>query len=134
MALLIFVQKYFRIANLTIALYISDSRHHLGWLPFNLLVQYRALIMMYHHYINHTPISFEPPLELNPANNLCETHTPAFAKFFVTTLVLANVFSRCKATMWWNSLPSVLFTQSGDFLHTLYGHLDLVNFFSCFTL
>ena len=31
-----------------------------------------------------------------------------------TKVVLANILFCCKTTMWWNSLPSILFTQSGD--------------------
>ena len=74
---------------------------------------------MHHQYINHTLISFEPPLEFG-SNHLYETSTPPhFSQILRHKTSLANVFSTVKQPCGGSS-PSVLaITQSGDFLHTL---------------
>ena len=67
--------------------HVSDSRHHL-----DMLVQYRALVMMYRQYVHRTP-TFEPSFEFG-TNHLCETRTLPY--FCVTGLVWVNVFSVVK--------------------------------------
>ena len=43
--------------------HVSAARHSLGWLPFKQLVQYRALTLMYRHYIHNDCVQLDPPLQ-----------------------------------------------------------------------
>ena len=46
--------------------YVSAARHNLGWLPFDLLVQYRTLVLMHRHYVHDNCVQLDPPLLFGP--------------------------------------------------------------------
>ena len=46
--------------------HVSAVRHNLGWLPFDLLVQYRTLVLMPCHYIRDNCVQLDPPLLFGP--------------------------------------------------------------------
>ena len=82
--------------------HVSDSHYRLVWLPFNLLVQYRALITIHHQYILIIlQFLLSHHLSLDQIIYVGLIHHHTLAKFFVTRLVWPIFFPHCKATMWW---------------------------------
>ena len=70
--------------------HVSAARHNLGWLPFDSLVQYRALALMYRHYIHDNCVQLDPPLQFG-SNHAYGTRQSSH--FFGIQLLLDRNFS-----------------------------------------
>ena len=110
--------------------HVSAARHNLGWLPFELLVQYRTLVLMRRHYVHDNCVQLDPPLLFGPNHGHNTRQSPHFCNIFRYSTAFGKRFFRSQATSWWNSccnsLPCSFFDS--DFSRTLFNHLfDLYN-------
>ena len=101
--------------------HVSAARHNLGWLPFELLVQCRTLVLMRRHYVHDNCVQLDPPLLLGPNHGHNTRQSLHFCNIFCYLTAFGQRFFRSKATMWWNSLSCSLFDC--DFSQTLFNHL-----------
>ena len=99
--------------------HVSAARHN--WLPFDLLVQYRALALMHHHYIHDNCVQLDPPLQFGSNHAYGIRQSSHFCNIFRYSTAFGQKFFRSKATTWWNSLPCSLFDCS--FSCSLYKYL-----------
>ena len=92
--------------------HVSAARYSLGWLPFDLLIQYHALALMYRLYISDNCVRLDPPLHFG-SNHTYDTRLSShFCNIFRYSTAFGQKFFRSKAVMWWNSLPCSLFDHS----------------------
>ena len=89
--------------------HVSAAHHNLGWLPFNLLVQYRTLVLMHRHYVHDNCVQLDPPLLFSPNHGHNTRQSSHFCSIFCYSIAFGQRFFRSKATMWWNGLPHSLF-------------------------
>ena len=62
--------------------HVSAARHNLGWLPFELLVQYRTLVLMHRHYVHDNCVQLNPPLLFGPNHGHNTRQSPHFCNIF----------------------------------------------------
>ena len=99
--------------------HVSATCHNLGWLPFELLVQYCTLVLTHCHYVCDNCVQLDPPLLFGPNHGYNTRQSSHFCNIFCYSTDIGQI--RSKATMWWNSLPCSLF--GGDFSQILFNHL-----------
>ena len=68
--------------------HVSAAHHKLGWLPFELLVQYRTLVLMYRHYNHDNCVQQDPPLLLGPNHGYDTRQSSHFCNFSDIQLLL----------------------------------------------
>jgi len=105
--------------------HVSDSRHSLGWLSLDSLVQHCALSVMYHHNVDQDCVVLNPPLQFG-TSHLYDTQTPSYFCYVSRCKTgFGQQLFRTKVTGWWNSLPSSLFDvpRLSDFSCSLHAHL-----------
>ena len=74
--------------------HVSAARHNLGWLPFDLLVWYHALVLMYRHYIHDNCVQLDSPFQFGSIIICMELDSPhIFVTFFSIQLLLDRDFS-----------------------------------------
>ena len=92
--------------------HVSAARYSLGWLPFDLLIQHRALALMYRLYISDNCVQLDPPLHFGSNHTYGTRLSSHFCNIFRYSTAFGQKFFRSKAVMWWNSLPCSLFDHS----------------------
>ena len=105
--------------------HVSAARYNLGWLPFELLVQYRTLVLMRRHYVHDNCVQLDPPLLFGPNHGHNTRQSPHFCKIFRYSTAFGQKNFRSKATLWWNSCCNSLPCSfiDCDFSRTLFNHL-----------
>ena len=73
--------------------HVSAARYSLGWLPFDLLIQHRALAIMYRLYISDNCVQLDPPLHFGSNHTYGTRLSSHFVIFFGTQLLLGKNFS-----------------------------------------
>ena len=88
---------------------VSDHYRSLSWLPFQQLIQFQSVGMMYHQYHHSRGIPLLPPIKFGRCQLIYDTRvTDYFANPERFHLSFSQSFFRLKASNWWNSLPSSL--------------------------
>ena len=90
--------------------HVSDCRLGLRWLPLDLLIQHRALNVMYRYYTDDNCILLNPPVVFGHQHTYTTRAPSHFANIFRCHLSFTKKFFRSSATSWWNSLPNQLLT------------------------
>ena len=72
--------------------HVSAARHNLGWLPFDLLVQYRTLVLMHRHYVHDNCVQLDPPLLFGPNHGHNTRQSSHFCNIFAIRLLLGKDF------------------------------------------
>ena len=107
--------------------HVSDCRLGLRWLPLDLLIQHRALNVMYRYYTDDNCILLNPPVAFGREHTYTTRTPPYFANIFRCHLSFTKKFFRSSATSWWNSLPNFMFDSPllspAAFSRRLYSHL-----------
>ena len=101
--------------------HVSLHRASLRWLPVSVFIRYRSLLtMFYNHYLSKG-VALNPPISFGTQHSY-ETRRPKHcAGITRCRKSFTQRFFRYQAATWWNSLPSILFTDS--FSSNLYKHL-----------
>ena len=105
--------------------HITGYYHCVGWLPLSQLIKYHSLCTMFHQFrCDGKGIPLEPPIQFGRLTN---HHTRT--KYFFShpercRLSFTQFFFHCKATHWWNMLPSIIksHVQLNDFKNDLKTH------------
>ena len=89
--------------------HVSDCRLGHQWLPLNLLIQHRALNILYRYYTGDYHVSLDLPMVFGHQHCYSTWAPPHFANIVRCHLSFTKKFFCSSVTSWWNNLPSFIF-------------------------
>ena len=91
---------------------VSFHRARLRWLPVSMFIRYRSLLTMFYNYYLSKGVALNPPILFGTQHSYETRQSKHCAGVVRCRQSFTQRFFWYQAATWWNSLPSILLTDS----------------------